>query len=432
MNYPESREYLKELLKVGSIYGLETMGELLKRLGDPQRNLRFVHIAGTNGKGSVLSYLTSVLSEAGYCTGSYTSPALFSYRERYRVNNVDIKKEEFAACLTEVAEAAEHMRAEKGHGPTCFEVETAVALLYFSKKHCDLVVLETGMGGSLDATNIVDTTVVAVLTSIGMDHMEYLGSTLGEIAAQKAGILKPGAIAVSAVQSPEAAAVIQAAAADKGCSLRFVQEKALKLRSSSLKEQHFDYGPWNDITIHLAGTYQPNNAALALEAILALRRQGFQISDEQVRSGMAHTEWKGRFTPISEKPMVILDGAHNEAAAIELKKSIELYFKGRRIFYMMGVFRDKEYEKIISCTAPLASYIVTIQTPKNPRALPATELKQAVERVNPSVEAADSIAMGVQQLFRRMEPEDVLIVFGSLSFLEEAEKCVKAAMDGRA
>ena len=421
MNYQEAGTYLDALSGRGSILGLESMKELLKRLGDPQKRLRFIHIAGTNGKGSVLAYLSTVLKASGYRTGSYTSPHLFSYLERYRINGEDISEELFARLFTTVAAAAEAMERDGLAGPTCFEVETATAMLCFAEQECEVAVLETGLGGRLDATNAADSTILAVITSVSMDHMDYLGNTLAEIAAQKAGIIKAGAAVVSATQEPEAAEVIAAACAERGCTLRCVDSARIHPRSCSIEEQRFDYGTWENVKIRLAGAYQFKNAALALEAVGALRALGFSLPDDQVYEGMRDTVWRGRFTPIAEKPTIILDGAHNEAAAIELKKSLELYFSDRELYFVFGVFRDKEYRKIIALTAPLARHIIAVETVGNPRALPAEELRAAVAEVNPSVEAAGSVREAFRKLRALVPPEAVIAVFGSLSFLSEAE-----------
>lgn len=424
MNYQEARTYLDALSGRGSVLGLENMKELLKRLDNPQKRLRFIHIAGTNGKGSVLAYLSSILQAADYRTGSYTSPHLFSYLERYRINGEDISEELFARMFTTVAAAAESMEQEGLTGPTCFEVETATAMLCFAEQKCDVVVLETGLGGRLDATNVVDSTILAVIASISMDHMDYLGNTLAEIAAQKAGILKAGAAVVSAAQEPEAAEVIAATCAERGCALRCVDSARIHPLSCRIEEQRFDYGTWKNVQIRLAGAYQFKNAALALEAVETLRGLGFTLPDDRVYEGMRNTVWRGRFTPIAEKPTIILDGAHNEAAAIELKKSLELYFRGRELYFVFGVFRDKEYKKIIALTAPMAQHIIAVETVGNPRALPAEELRAAVAEVNPSVEAAGSVREAIHRLCTSVPPEAVIVIFGSLSFLSEAEAAV--------
>lgn len=424
MNYTEAKAYLKTVSKTGSVYGLKTVEELLKRLGNPQNSLKFVHIAGTNGKGSLLAYVSTVLAEAGYRTGRYSSPALLSQRETVQVNGEPIEKESFAALVTKIEQASSAMKNEGLAPPTCFEAETALAFLYFKEKNCDIAVLETGLGGAQDATNIVSTTVLEIFVPVSLDHTDLLGDTLKKIAEEKAGIIKPETAVVSAVQPVEVAAVLERVCKEKSCSFRCTETAKIHDVVYGCKEQIFSYKNRKSVKISLAGSYQIQNACLALEALDALKETGFKIPEEALLRGMKNTAWWGRFSQIAENPAVILDGAHNPAAATELRKSLNLYFKGKRLFYIFGVFKDKEYKKIIELTAPLAEHIITVQTPGNPRALPAEDLKKEVENVNPSVEAADSIAAAVKKLRQMTGKDDAIVIFGSLSFLGEAKKAV--------
>lgn len=424
MNYTEAREFISQVSMRGSELGLTTITNLLSELGNPQDDLKFVHVAGTNGKGSVLAYLSTILQKAGYSVGRYISPTLFSYRNRIQMNQEPISREEFAALVTEVAEAMQRMEAKGRALPTVFEVETAVSFLYFKMRSCDLVLLEVGMGGRLDATNIIKTPVLTVLTSISMDHMEFLGNTLGEIAWNKAGIMKPGIPVVSAHQEKEAEDVIRSEAEKNGCSCSFVKQEQVSDVEYGLMRQHFSYGAFKDMEISLAGLHQIGNASLALDGVQQLRLAGYEISDEQVREGMRETKWKGRFSVIRENPYVIIDGAHNPDAALRLREAVEKYFPDRKKYYIMGVFSDKEYDKIIEITAPLAERIFAIETPDNPRALPAEQLAEAVRRVNPNAEAAESIRDAVEKCFAAAKEEDVILIFGSLSFLGEVEQAV--------
>lgn len=424
MNYIEARVYLDEVSKYGSVLGLESMRELLRRLGDPQNELKFIHISGTNGKGSVLAYLSTILTGAGYRTGRYISPTLFSYRERIQVDGEYIEKESLARHVTAIAAAAEEMQKAGLPSPTAFEMETALAFLYFKEKRCDIVTLEVGCGGLLDATNVITTTVIEVIASISMDHTDLLGDTLAKIAAQKAGIIKPDTLVVSARQQEEAMQVIEDTCKEQHCALQAVDESKICDVRCGAEGQTFSYKVWENVTISLAGSYQIKNAALALEGVEALRQLGYALSDQQVREGMAHTVWRGRFTTLRREPTVIIDGAHNPAAARELKDSLERYFPDKTLYYVMGMFKDKDYAQVIDLTAPLARHIITVETPGNPRALPARELAEAVARVNPSVEWADSVAHGVERALAMAGKEDAVIVFGSLSFLGEAADAV--------
>lgn len=424
MNYKEARVYLGEVSKYGSVLGLESMRELLRRLGDPQNELKFIHISGTNGKGSVLAYLSTILSGAGYRTGRYISPTLFSYRERIQVDGEYIEKESLACHVTAIAAAAEDMQKAGLPSPTVFEIETALAFLYFKEKRCDIVTLEVGCGGLLDATNVITTTLMEVIASISMDHTDLLGDTLAKIAAQKAGIIKPDTMVVSAQQKSEAAQVIEDTCKEQHCTLQMVDESKISNVHYGAEGQTFSYKTWENVAISLAGSYQIKNAALALEGVEALRKLGYALSDQQVREGLLHTAWRGRFTTLRRDPTVIIDGAHNPAAALELKESLERYFPGKTLYFVMGMFKDKDYAQVIDLTAPLARHIITVETPGNPRAMPARELAEAVGKVNPSVEWADSVAHGVEKALAMAGKEDAVIVFGSLSFLGEAADAV--------
>lgn len=415
---------MDEVSKYGSVLGLESMRELLHRLGDPQNELKFIHISGTNGKGSVLAYLSTILSGAGYRTGRYISPTLFSYRERIQVDGEYIEKESLACHVTAIAAAAEDMQKAGLPSPTVFEIETALAFLYFKEKRCDIVTLEVGCGGLLDATNVITTTVMEVIASISMDHTDLLGDTLAKIAAQKAGIIKPDTMVVSAQQKSEAAQVIEDTCKEQHCTLQMVDESKISNVHYGAEGQTFSYKTWENVAISLAGSYQIKNAALALEGVEALRKLGYALSDQQVREGLLHTAWRGRFTTLRRDPTVIIDGAHNPAAALELKESLERYFPGKTLYFVMGMFKDKDYAQVIDLTAPLARHIITVETPGNPRAMPARELAEAVGKVNPSVEWADSVAHGVEKALAMARKEDAVIVFGSLSFLGEAADAV--------
>ena len=415
---------MDEVSKYGSVLGLESMRELLHRLGDPQNELKFIHISGTNGKGSVLAYLSTILSGAGYRTGRYISPTLFSYRERIQVDGEYIEKESLACHVTAIAAAAEDMQKAGLPSPTVFEIETALAFLYFKEKRCDIVTLEVGCGGLLDATNVITTTLMEVIASISMDHTDLLGDTLAKIAAQKAGIIKPDTMVVSAQQKSEAAQVIEDTCKEQHCTLQMVDESKISNVHYGAEGQTFSYKTWENVAISLAGSYQIKNAALALEGVEALRKLGYALSDQQVREGLLHTAWRGRFTTLRRDPTVIIDGAHNPAAALELKESLERYFPGKTLYFVMGMFKDKDYAQVIDLTAPLARHIITVETPGNSRAMPARELAEAVARVNPSVEWADSVAHGVERALAMAGKEDAVIVFGSLSFLGEAADAV--------
>ncbi len=418
MNYAECRKYIEDAQSLGRVLGLFGMQELLRRLGNPQDDLAFVHVAGTNGKGSVLAYVASALRNAGYRTGRYTSPAIFEYREIIEVNGEIISREEFAAAFTPVAEAADAMERDGFSHPTPFEMETAAAFLHFRQKGCQIVALETGMGGETDATNVVTNTKVAALTAISLDHMDALGGSLEEIARCKAGIIKPGCRAVSTLQEPEAAREIERACDKKGVPLIWADYRSVQMLHQDMHGQRFSY-EGNVYDIRLSGMCQAENAAVAVKVLEALAETGFPMSRAQMQEGIAKAAWPGRFTLLRENPAVILDGAHNPQAARQLAASLEKCFAGKKIVYVMGMFRDKDYRQVASIMAPLAHEILTVETPGNPRALPAEELAREVSEFHQRVTAAPSLKEAAALAMEKAGTNGVAVAFGSLSFLGE-------------
>ena len=418
MDYQECRAYIDDSAKYGSVLGLDNMREMLDRLGNPQDAVPYVHVAGTNGKGSVIAYLYTTLTRAGYKVGRYISPTLYSYRERLEIAGEKISQEDFAKYVTEISRSIDQMTAVGMNHPTPFEIETAAAFLYFKEENCDLVLLETGMGGNLDATNIVKNTKLAVLVSISMDHMSFLGNTLGEIAEKKAGIIKPGCRVVTTKQKPEAAQVIADTCNKLHVPCVVSDPDEAVLEKESVFGQTFSY-KGEEFAISLAGVYQKENAVLALNALEELDRLGWTTTMEQRKDGLLHTSWKGRFTVIHKKPLFIVDGAHNAGAADKMAESVRHYFNGKKLIYIMGVFADKEYKIVLEKTAHFAEKIYTIETPDNPRALPAEELAKAARVYNSSAESTKSIKDAVEKAFSCAGDDEnsVILAFGSLSFI---------------
>lgn len=424
MKYREALEYVESISKYGIVPGLDSIRELCRRLGNPQDDLQFVHIAGTNGKGSVLAYISTILRCAGLKVGRYISPVIFEYREKIQIGKRLITQAAMCEGLELIKGICQEMTEEGFHHPTPFEVETALAFWYFRKEKCDIVVLETGMGGLMDATNLITTTRVAVLASIGMDHMQYLGKTLDKIAEQKAGIIKSGCRVVSMQQSPEAMRVVEEICEQKECPLHVADvQKASHIRYG-MEKQYFDYAGMKKLEITMAGKFQIDNAVLAIEAVKALEECGFPVSGKALRKGLLETVWPGRFSMIGKRPLFIVDGAHNEDAAQKLAESIEFYFTNRRIIYIMGMLRDKECSKVIALTGKYADQIITI-TPDNPRAMHAYELAQEIAMVHPNVTAVDSLEEAVEVSYLLAGKDDVIIAFGSLSYLGKLIRIVE-------
>lgn len=421
MEYQNAREYIDEARRFGGKMGLCAVRKLLMRLGDPQKDLRFIHIAGTNGKGSVGAYLDYVLRQAGYKTGRFVSPTLYEYRERIQCGGEYISREDFGAMMDPVAAALEEMKLAGEELPSPFEIETALSFLYFKEKKCSPVLLECGMGGLNDATNVITTTDLAVLTSISMDHMEYLGDTLAKIAAQKSGIIKPDSSAVTCRQAPEAQEVIRETCRRLKVPLLTGDCGQAKVLEADIRHTRFSW-MGHTVTIHLPGSHQVENAVLALAGIDALRARGYEIPETAVEEGMAHAVWNGRFTILGEHPWFILDGAHNPDAARKLKESIEMYFAGKKLIFLFGVYKDKQYEKIASILAPMASEIITMETPEDPRALPAEELARVVKRYNSRVQVSENLQDAIDRGRMLAGKEDVIVAFGSLSFAGEVTR----------
>lgn len=424
MTYEQAQNYLEQAKSLGSILGLDNMRNLMKEMGDPQDHLRFIHVAGTNGKGSVSCFIATILKQSGMKVGRYSSPCVFSEMEKIRIGEKMISKAVFAACIAKVKEAVDALlRKGKAH-PTIFEMETAAAFSYFAQNHCDVVVMECGLGGQEDATNIIKTTDMAVITSISMDHMAYLGNTLEEIAAQKAGIIKEGISVICEKQEEEVVRAIREKCQKEHAELIMMDPALIKGIHYGLSGQYFSYEKAKKLEITMVGHYQIENAALAYVAAMQLQKIGYPVTERSIRKGLASASWKGRFEIIKKRPYFIIDGAHNENAARKLADTVSFYFTNKKIVFIMGVLKDKEYEKIARIMAPLAFQILTITPPDNPRALPGLELAQVVSRYNPRVTTVDSLEEAVELSMLLADKETVILAFGSLSYLGALKKLV--------
>ena len=336
--------YIEEITKLGSVMGLDTMRELLKRMGNPEKELKIVHIAGTNGKGSILAYISNILKAAGYKTGRYFSPSLGKEFEKIQINGRAISSGAVAEGLEIIKNISEEMKADGQPVPTLFETETALAFWYFCREKCDIVVLECGLGGETDATNVIPAPLVCAFAHIDLDHSAILGNTIKEIAAVKSGIIKEGSAVVSVGQSEEAIKVLSSKAAQ--CGTEVCVAKPARVRYG-LKKQRFDTGTHKDLEISIAGTVQPENAAAAVCVADILNDKGFEISDKALRKGLSTAKWNGRFTILRERPYLIADGAHNPDAAARLSEALDVYLKGKKVILILGILKDKEYDKIL-------------------------------------------------------------------------------------
>ena len=422
MNHEEALAYIHSFYWGTRAPGLTRIRELLERLGNPQKGLQFIHVAGTNGKGSVCAMLASVLQAAGYRVGLNTSPHLVEFEERIRVNGVQIPPEELAALATQIRPAADAMEEH----PTEFELITAMALQYFLQERCDVVVLETGLGGALDASNVIDTPQAAVLTAMGMDHMALLGSTMAEIAAAKAGIIKPGGTVVSSGGCPEADEVFRQTARQRGARLVEVDSSRLRLREQGLLGTAFDFAPWRDLRIPLAGAYQLRNAATAITAVEVLRQRGWKISQQALRQGLAQVRWPGRLECLREKaPVFLLDGAHNVHGIKAVTQSLRELFPGRKLVFLLGILADKEVGEMLDLVVPLAEAVVTVTPPDSPRAMEAETLGQLVLARGIPARACASVAEGVRAAAEAAGADGAVCALGSLYMSGQVRRAVE-------
>ena len=425
-DYNEACHFLVEAAKYGCVLGLDVICELLDRLGNPQLNQKFIHIAGTNGKGSVSTYIASVLCEAGYTVGRYNTPPNRSFREIIRLNEKLIDEESMLKYLSTVKIAVDSMVSEGYSHPTRFEIEVATALLFFQDKCCDFSILEVGMGGLLDATNIISKPLVSVITSISMDHMARLGDKLELIAEQKAGIIKDESTVVSILQNETVNEVINRVAKEKRNKIVFANPKNILVKKYGIDSQIFDYvsncgNEFRDMEIKLSGVFQFENAIIAIEVIEQIKSLGFRVSKMNLKNGLKKARWKGRFTIIHEKPLFIIDGAHNEDAARRVAESLRRYFPEKKKIFILGISHDKEYGKIIEQTVDLADRVIAINAPDIGRLLSAEKLTIALSRYNKPVIMSNSIEDAVETAFICAEEDDIIIAFGSSSVQNSIE-----------
>ncbi|MBQ2255320.1 MAG: bifunctional folylpolyglutamate synthase/dihydrofolate synthase [Clostridia bacterium] len=415
MNYEQALAYIHSISWTFTKPGLERIGELCRRLGDPQKHLKFVHVAGTNGKGSFCSMLDSVLRHASYKVGLFTSPYIRDFCERIRVDGENIPKQDLAQIVAYVQPIADAMEDK----PTEFELITAIGLEYFKRCACDVVVLEAGMGGRLDSTNIIESALLSVITGISLDHTAYLGDTVEKIAAEKAGIIKEGGSVLYCGNDARVRAVIKEKADQMHATLLDADKSTLTLSRCDLSGCTFDLGAWKNVELSLLGLYQPENAANVLYAVEALRKQGMEIPEDAVYAGLAAARWQARFEKIVQDPLVIFDGAHNPEGIDAAVQSVKYYFGTKKVAVLTGVMRDKDYEYVATRLSEIADRAFCIK-PDNPRALDAQEYARVLERRGVQASAHDS----VQEAFARAkafakESGSVLVCLGSLYMYEQ-------------
>jgi dihydrofolate synthase/folylpolyglutamate synthase len=429
--YDDAMTYIDEKSKLGSVPGLDSVTELLRRLGNPQESLKCLHIAGTNGKGSVFAFAQTVLTQAGYRVGRYVSPTLIEYLERFQLS-VDGKvgympKEDFVKILKRVASIVSDMEEEGVKSPTAFEIETAVAYLYFAEENVDFALIECGMGGRLDATNVLSHPYLSVISSISLDHMQFLGDTIEKIAREKAGIIKENSVCISAPQEGCVETVLRDVCREKNAEFIIVDDAKIKCKKMDAAGTSFTYR--NECyNLSVIGEYQLINAALAIEVLeyVKCREENENVTcgltKHCIKSGLTATVWLGRFTIKSREPLIIVDGAHNEAAWNMLAKTLKKHFANKKFVFITGVLRDKAYEKMAYILSPLMQYAIAI-TPENPRGLKKEILQKLLCDRGVECETAENAGAAYQKAFswiRANGDEDTgIVVCGSLSFLSE-------------
>jgi len=388
--------------------GLERTRELLSKLGDPQKALKFVHVAGSNGKGSTCAMLEAALRASGYRVGLYISPYIQEFNERMQVNGRNIPGSILAELTERVAAVADAMEDH----PSQFELVTAIAMEYFRESACDIVVLEVGMGGALDSTNAIDAPEVAVLTNIGLEHTEYLGDTLEKIAETKAGIIKTGCHAVCYDGAPEVTAVVRALCAERGVPLRCVDSSRMQPLSESLDGQDF---LWDGKTMRLAllGRHQLFNTATVLETVEVLRERGWKITDEALAEALRTVKWPARLELLGREPLFLLDGGHNPQCAEALAAALQRLLPGRKAVFLIGVLEDKDYSQIMDLVMPCAQRFFCL-TPDSDRAMPAEKLAEFLRSKGAEAEACDSAAEGIRAAIAAARADGAVVAFGSL------------------
>lgn len=417
MNFKQTVQYIENTLRFGCRPGLERTAKLLELLGNPHKELECVHIAGTNGKGSTTAMISNILKHAGYKVGTYTSPHLYKITERMVVNGVQITEENFVKYANKVIEKMKYMKENGMEMPTQFEMLTAMAFLYFQDVNVDVAVIEVGLGGMYDATNVIDS-ILSVITSISYDHVEVLGNSIELIAKEKAGVIKDNATVVLYPQLyREAEKVIEEVSKEKKAKLVKVREEQVKPLEFDIMGQSFDY-TYDDLylknlVVPLLGDHQINNASVAVTAAVELSKLGFDIKEQHIREGLKTVEWPCRFSIISKEPLIIIDGAHNEDGINSLKAAIQKYLSDKKIILVFGMLGDKSYSYGVQELVPLAHRVIATE-PVSPRALKAEQMAEMARKYNEQVEVEADIIKAIEKAKALAHEDSAILICGSL------------------
>lgn len=421
MSYESTLAYIHHVQWRGQKPGLERTQALLAHLGHPEEQLKFVHIGGTNGKGSTAAMTASVLRAAGYRVGLYTSPYLNRFNERIQINGAEIPDETLESIVDELRPFVDAMEDL----PSEFELITAIAMAWFARRRCDIVVLEVGLGGEFDATNVIPCPEVAVLTAIGLDHTGVLGSTVAEIARTKSGIIKEGGSVVSFGQLPEADAEIEAACRARHARLFPVDFSRLEVKGLSLEGCTFDFQNLTGLHIPLLGAYQPKNAAVAITALTVLAAKGWNITEEHIRAGLARVEWPGRFELLGRHPVFLLDGSHNPHGMAATVEGLKALFPGEKFVFLLSIMADKAVDEMLRLLLPLAERFFTV-TADNPRAMPGEELAKRIRALGCPAEFCADISQGVAAAQGAAGYRGRVCALGTLYFSGEVRRAYQA------
>lgn len=417
MNFEQTVYYIENTMRFGCRPGLERTARLLELLGNPHKKIRCIHIAGTNGKGSTTAIISNILKAAGYRVGTYTSPHLYKITERMTINGEQISEEHFVKYANLVIDKMKYMEENNMEVPTQFEMLTAMAFLYFEELKVDAAVVEVGLGGMYDATNVIDS-VLAVITSISYDHTDILGDTIEKIAIEKAGIIKENMTVILYPQLyKEAERIIEEKCREKNARLIKVEAEQAKLTEFDILGQSFNYSyegqRLDNLKVPLLGDHQIKNSTVAVTAAIELSKLGFDIEEEHIRDGLATVVWPCRLSVVSKDPFIIIDGAHNEDGVNSLKAAITKYLSNRKVILVIGMLGDKNYSYAVQELAPLA-YKLIASEPISPRALKAEEMARIIKKYNDNVEAEADIIQAIEKAKKLADRGSVVLICGSL------------------
>ena len=418
MNITEALSFIHKTVWLGSKPGLSRTEHLLSLMGNPHKKLKFVHVAGTNGKGSTSACIASILREAGYKTGLYTSPYINVFNERMQINGRMISDDELCTLCEYIKPFSNSMIDDP---PTEFELITALAMEYFCRNNCDIVVLEVGMGGELDSTNVIDSPEAAVITAIDLDHTSFLGNTVEQVASAKAGIIKEGTSVALYDCEKSVFDVFEDRCKSVGASLVTVGFDKIENVKTTLRFIEFDFGKYKNLKLGLVGSYQPKNASVAITAAEILREKGYNISDENIYNGLKNVSWAGRFEILGENPTFVLDGAHNPHGMKATVESLAEHFKGRKITFVVGAMADKDVKGMMSMLVPLSDSFIAVK-PDNPRAMEAEDLAKLLSELGAKAESCSTVSDGVKTALDRAGKKGIVACLGSLYFSGEIRK----------